>query len=108
LWPCLVDALWRNAMSLRHYINQARPALLRTGARRNGRFQRRFSAVSAPGRTITGMSIARIRMFACVTVTGASLALAGAMAAYPAGAAVAPPVLGHWALSRQARRRSPW
>jgi hypothetical protein len=36
-------------------------------------------------------------MFACVTVAGTSLALAGAMAAYPAGAAVAPPVLGHWA-----------
>jgi len=36
-------------------------------------------------------------MFACVTVAGASLALAGAMAAYPAAAAVAPPVLGHWA-----------
>jgi hypothetical protein len=34
-------------------------------------------------------------MFACVTVAGAPLALAGAMAAYPAGAAVAPPVLGH-------------
>jgi hypothetical protein len=43
-----VDALWRNAMSLRHYINHPRPAFLRTGARRerpvSAPFQRRFSA----------------------------------------------------------------
>jgi hypothetical protein len=92
-----VDAVWRSAVSLRHYINQARSAFLRTGPGGNGRFQRRFSAVSAPGRTITSMSVARKRMFACVAIAGASLALAGAVAAYPAAANVTPPVLGHWA-----------
>jgi hypothetical protein len=46
------------------------------------------------------MSIAKIRMFAGVTIAGASLALAGATSAVavsPAAAAVTPPVLGHWA-----------
>jgi hypothetical protein len=46
------------------------------------------------------MRTAKIRMFAGVTAAGASFALAGAMSAmtvYPAAAAVAPPVLGHWA-----------
>src|SRR5215469_15184091 len=64
------------------------------------RFQCRFSGASAPGHTIAGMSIARIRMFVGVTVAGASLTLIGAtsaVAAYPAAAAVTPPVLGHWA-----------
>jgi hypothetical protein len=49
---------------------------------------------------ITGMSIAKIRMLAGVAIAGASLVLAGATSVLtmrPAAAAVAPPVLGHWA-----------
>lgn len=48
---------------------------------------------------MAGMSIARIRKTAVAAVAGASLALAGAatvVSAYPAAAAGAPPVLGHW------------
>jgi hypothetical protein len=61
--------------------------------------QARFGGVLAPGGTITGMSIAKIRTFLGVTVAGASLALTGATGAVavgPAAAAVSP-VLGHWA-----------
>jgi hypothetical protein len=55
-----------------------------------------MTALSA---AMAGMSIARIRKIAAAAVAGASLALAGAaivVSAYPAAAAGAPPVLGHW------------
>jgi hypothetical protein len=55
----------------------------------------RFSGVPAPGGTLTGMSIAKIRVF--VAAAGASLVLAGAAAAATVAPAAASPVLGHWA-----------
>src|SRR5579871_1778036 len=101
--PCFIPAHYAQARN--------RPPAGRTGSvagqgRRPARdgvapaVSARFSGVPAPGGTLTGMSIATIRVFVGATAAGASLVLAGATVAAtvaPAAAAVASPVLGHWA-----------